>query len=65
MKIIYEGWSMDGVINILIYDNEKFHRYEYIVDAAYIPNWTRRMTHSPGKVFNEIKKKAISFRKLN
>lgn len=65
MKILYESWSVDGIINVLIHNNGKSCRYEYVVDAAFIPNWVHRMSRTPGKVFSEIKRKAISFRKLN
>ena len=65
MKLICEGWSKDGVINILIHSSGKNTRYEYIVDAAFIPGWLRRMYRVPGKVLNEIKTNAIHTRRLD
>lgn len=66
MKIICEGWSNDGIINILIHeDNGKVYRYEYIVDSAFLPGWIKRMRYEPGKVLNEIKITAIHTKRLN
>jgi hypothetical protein len=65
MKLICESWSVDGCINILIYaDNHKLYRYEYVVDAALIPGWRKRMKHQPAVVLNEIKKNATSTGRL-
>ena len=64
MKLICEGWSKDGVLNILIHSDGKNNRYEYIVDGAFIPGWLKRMSHTPGKVLNEIKTNAIHTKKL-
>lgn len=64
MKLICEGWDNSGIINILIQDDKKTYRYEYTVDAAFIPGWRKRMKYYPGLVLNEIKRKATHIRKL-
>jgi len=65
MKLTCEGWSKDGIINILIQSNGKNTRYKYIVDTTFIPNWLKRMSHTPGKILNEIKTNAINTIRLN
>jgi len=59
MKIECCGYSMDGEITIHIYNKSGTSTYTYIVDAAFIPGWIKRMPYQPGKVLNEIKKAAI------
>ena len=65
MKLVCEGWSSDGTIDILIRDGRKINRYEYVVDAAYIPDWRKRLQHSPGIVLSEIKRTATHVTKLS
>lgn len=65
MKLVCESWSVDGRINILIHtDNHKLYRYEYMVDAALIADWRKRMNYQPAIVLNEINKKATSVKRL-
>lgn len=57
--MLYEGYSSDGTLNVLILtDKGETRGYEYKVDIALIPGWRKRMPYQPGKVLNEIKKKA-------
>ena len=64
MRLLCEGWSSDGIINILISNEGKTSKYEYTVDAALIPGWVRRIPYEPGKVLNEIKNNATLTIKL-
>jgi len=67
MKMKYEGYSSNGIISILILNNQgNTSGYEYKVDAARIPDWKKRIIHNPnqhGVVLKEIKKNAAWYRK--
>lgn len=65
MKLICEGWNNDGSLFILIHNNNKVCRYEYTVDAAFIPDWRKRMRYHPGIVLSEIKRKATHVKRLS
>lgn len=65
MKLMCESWSSDGTMSVLIYTNDhKTYRYEYTVDAAFIPDWRKRMQYQPAIVLNEIKKKATIIKRV-
>lgn len=68
MKMMYEGYSSNGIISILILNNHgNTSAYEYKVDAARIPNWKERIVHHPnqhGVVLREIKRNAAWYRKV-
>lgn len=66
MKLMCDGHTSDGSMSILILTNKgKTLRYEYIVDAARIPDWNKRMHYQPGIVLNEIKRNANSLLSRN
>jgi hypothetical protein len=50
--ITFVLWSNEGIVAVSI----KGKSYTYQVDAAMIPEWQRRATRTPGKVFNEVKR---------
>lgn len=64
MEILCDGWDADGTMSLIIYTFKKISRYEYMVDAARIPGWKKRMIYQPGKVLNEIKQTATAMRRL-
>lgn len=68
MRLMCDGHNSNGVISILILDNQgNTSGYEYKVDAARIPNWRERIVHLPNQhcvVLKEIKKNATWYRKV-
>lgn len=67
MKIMYEGHSSNGIINILILNQGNTSRYEYKVDAARIPEWRKRILYHPhqhGAILKEIKHNATWYRRV-
>lgn len=67
MKIKCDGHSSDGVISILILNNQgNTSRYEYKVEGARIADWKRRIlyTHRHGTILNEIKHNATWFKQV-
>lgn len=68
MKIKCDGYSSNGIISILIRTSYgKTYNYEYMVDAALIPDWRERLLHHPhqhGAILKEIKRNATWYRKV-
>lgn len=66
MKMMCDGHNSNGIISILIRTtNGKTYNYEYMVDAALIPEWRERILHHPhqhGAILKEIKHNATWFK---
>jgi len=53
--------TTEGMLCLLI----NGHKYLYRLDSALLPKLLRRLEKQPGKVLDEVKKKALWWEKVN